>query len=558
MSDLLRLSRAVAIAAAVWAALVAGASLATTITVTSTSDALNGADGVCTLREALLAASTNTASGGAAGECAAGQAAPTVDVIAFAIPGSGVHTIAPTAAFAAITEPVTIDGYTQAGASVNTLAAGSNAILQVEIDAANAGATAPLFRFVAGSAGSQVRGLVVNHLSASAFDIRFAADVRIAGNFLGTNAAGTALAGDGPAFVVQTQSANGTTIGGTALADRNVIAGGSAAQVYVNGSANVVVQGNLIGTNALGTAALQPASAGVGVWLDFTQFTQVGGAQPNAGNVISGNAKGVVFQRGESGTVQGNRIGTDATGLKPVPNDFYGIEIAAPGPGLIGGTAPGEGNVIAFNGGPGVYVNATAGGWRIVGNATFDNGDKGIALAPGPLPLANDALDADTGANARQNFPLIDTVTLSADLGAGAGPHRERPVAHVGARHLRQPPAGADYQPPAGRGLPRRGAGHDHHRRPGQGQLRRHPAGDHHPQPVGDGHPDRRHRLRRGGVRRHLRVRAAQRVRGRSPLGQRDRPGPGERQSASASSRGRALPSGPRTRTAWPSSTRRR
>ena len=119
------------LASGAFALILAASASATTITVTSASDAANGADGVCTLREALLAASTNTASGGAAGECAAGQAAPTVDVIAFAIPGAGVKTIAPTAAFAAISGPVTIDGYTQAGASVNTLPAGSNAVLQV-------------------------------------------------------------------------------------------------------------------------------------------------------------------------------------------------------------------------------------------------------------------------------------------------------------------------------------------------------------------------------------------------------------------------------------------
>jgi hypothetical protein len=38
-------------------------------------------NGVCSLREAVIAANTNTASGGMAGECAADQAAPTVDVI---------------------------------------------------------------------------------------------------------------------------------------------------------------------------------------------------------------------------------------------------------------------------------------------------------------------------------------------------------------------------------------------------------------------------------------------------------------------------------------------
>ncbi len=394
------------------ALLVAASASATTITVTSTSDAVNGADGACTLREALLAASTNTASGGAVGECAAGQAAPTVDVIAFAIPGGGVHTIAPTAAFAAISGPVTIDGYTQAGASVNTLAAGSNAVLRVVVDASAVGGTTPLLRFAAGSADSQVRGLVVQNFAVPAISVDGVANVKVAGNFVGTSADGTVLAAQGAPFAITLQGASGAVLGGSAAADRNVVAGGSAAQVFVQGGTGAQVLGNLIGTNALGTAALESAPTAIGLWLD-APGVQVGGTLAGAGNLISGNAKGIVIQAANAGAVQGNRIGTDATGTKPLPNAFYGIEIAAPGPGLIGGTAAGEGNVIAFNGGPAVYVNASAGGWRIAGNATFDNGDKGIALAPGPLPLANDAQDADAGANARQNFPLIDSITLS-------------------------------------------------------------------------------------------------------------------------------------------------
>jgi CSLREA domain-containing protein len=44
-----------------------------TITVNSTSDVANGTDGLCTLREAIIAANSNTSSGAAAGECLAGS-----------------------------------------------------------------------------------------------------------------------------------------------------------------------------------------------------------------------------------------------------------------------------------------------------------------------------------------------------------------------------------------------------------------------------------------------------------------------------------------------------
>src|SRR5262245_2230279 len=94
---------------------IARAVLASTITVNSTADTAVD-DGACTLREAITAANTNTASGAMMGECAAGEASPTVvDTIAFAIPGAGVHTITPTSSLPSITEAVLIDGYTQPG-----------------------------------------------------------------------------------------------------------------------------------------------------------------------------------------------------------------------------------------------------------------------------------------------------------------------------------------------------------------------------------------------------------------------------------------------------------
>ena len=65
-----------------------------------------------------------------------------LDTIAFNIPGTGVHTISPASALPAITNPVIIDGYTQPGASPNTLANGDNAVLEIVLDGAVVGADA--------------------------------------------------------------------------------------------------------------------------------------------------------------------------------------------------------------------------------------------------------------------------------------------------------------------------------------------------------------------------------------------------------------------------------
>src|SRR5262245_9662556 len=89
------------------------------ITVTSTGDAI-ALDGFVTLREAITAANVNAASG----DAPAGD--PGLDTIRFNIAGAPgtVHTIQPTAALPAITEAIFIDGYSQLGATPNTLADG--------------------------------------------------------------------------------------------------------------------------------------------------------------------------------------------------------------------------------------------------------------------------------------------------------------------------------------------------------------------------------------------------------------------------------------------------
>src|SRR5690242_11763522 len=73
-SDLVSLARRIALALALAAS---AATHATTIVVNDAGDTPTA--GKCTLREAITAASMNTATGG----CAAGQAGPTVDLIHF-------------------------------------------------------------------------------------------------------------------------------------------------------------------------------------------------------------------------------------------------------------------------------------------------------------------------------------------------------------------------------------------------------------------------------------------------------------------------------------------
>src|SRR5205814_198101 len=157
------------------------------------------------------------------------------------------------------------------------------------------------------------------------------------------------------------------------------------------------VAGSFLGTDASGTLALANGAAG----LASNGFGNlVGGATPAARNLISGNTgDGVSFTGGNSHLVQGNLIGTKADGASALGNGGSGISFNGGGTlfNTVGGTGSGEANTIAFSGGDGVHVDATAGiSHNIRGNSIHDNGTTaahlGIDLgADGVTP--NDAQD---------------------------------------------------------------------------------------------------------------------------------------------------------------------
>ena len=275
------------------------------------------------------------------------------------IPGNEVKTIRPNSELPTITGTLTIDGYTQSGATENTETqpGKTNASPKIELDGTNAGgAFGLIIRTTAPN--SVVRGMVINRFAIDAIFLEPGSKGnRIEGNFIGTDSGGTLNRGNG---------GRGVGIGG-----------------FIPGNA-----GNTVGGTSLGTRNLISGNGGVGVGVS------------SPGNKVQGNIIGA------------NKDGTGALG-----NNFGGVSIVDASNNTIGGSSTAA-NTIAFNGGDGVGVfynsffsNAPTGN-RIHFNSIFSNGLLGIDLG-GDGRTANDPRDRDTGPNALQNFPVLTSAYSS-------------------------------------------------------------------------------------------------------------------------------------------------
>ncbi len=224
----------------------------------------------------------------------------------------------------------------------------------------------------------------------------------VAGNYIGTNAAGTAAIGGNPYCGIQLNSAS-NVVGGDSRSAGNVISGNAgcaiadAAQPGQTGaSGSDVIEGNYVGTNAAGTAAI--GGNGPQAIVVLSSSNTIGSAAPGTGNVISGNAGVGIWIAGAGVTanvVQGNYIGTDSTTTRAIGNLGDGV-LAGGGGNTIGGTAPGDANTIAHNIDNGVEINGGTGD-PIEGNSIFANSGLGIALTSGgngnePAPTVVSAL----------------------------------------------------------------------------------------------------------------------------------------------------------------------
>src|SRR5204863_318801 len=144
------------------------------------------------------------------------------------------------------------------------------------------------------------------------------------------------------------------SIGGPGVG--NVISGNSDLGLCLFHSAANVVQGNFIGADVTGTNALGNGPAGISI--DHAANNEIGGTGAGEGNIISGNRYEGVFLGGSSNVVQGNLIGTDASGRFAVPNGtaselvtpFSGCGVWVNGSAqTIGGDLPEARNIISGN-----------------------------------------------------------------------------------------------------------------------------------------------------------------------------------------------------------------
>jgi hypothetical protein len=236
----------------------------------------------------------------------------------------------------------------------------------------------------------------------------------IRGNHIGVNLSGNAPLSNGGNGVFISDAA-GNTVGGNVSGATNVISGNGSMGVEILGIAasGNTVQGNYIGTDAAGSADL--GNNQHGVFVNGAPNNTVGGTSAAARNVISGNGTGVFIQNGGAtgNLVQGNRIGTDAGGTAALANTNDGVRVGGNASNnTIGGTAGGAANTIAFNGLNGVVVDSGSAN-AILSNSIHTNGSPtglGIDLGlDGASP--NDAGDGDSGPNTLQNYPSLTGAT---------------------------------------------------------------------------------------------------------------------------------------------------
>ncbi|MEK6285861.1 MAG: HYR domain-containing protein [Acidobacteriota bacterium] len=262
-------------------------------------------------------------------------------------------------------------------------------------------------------------GNVISGNGANGVQLNSATGNQVQGNFIGTGATGTTDLGNSANGIFISNAPN-TVVGGSTDGARNIISGNNQAGILIvgSGATGTQVKGNFIGTDVTGAVGLGNTQHGVNIF-NGAANNRIGGAIVAERNVISGNGfHGVSINASSSNTVQGNFIGTDATGTAALGNALNGVIIGATVPitptnNLIGGTGSGEGNVIAFNALNGVLLFPPAGSSNpILSNAIFSNNGLGIDLGDNGV-TPNDPCDVDTGPNNLQNFPVLTSAFAS-------------------------------------------------------------------------------------------------------------------------------------------------
>lgn len=156
------------------------------------------------------------------------------------------------------------------------------------------------------------------------------------------------------------------------------------------GGDNNFVQGNYSGTDVNGTADF--GNTGTGVLVEGSFGNTIGGTSAAVRNIIAGNGGDGIFISPESAgnQVQGNFIGTQVNGTSALGNGGDGVQLDDSS-NIVGGAAAGTGNTIAFNTGNGILVSFGTGN-QLLANSIFSNGLLGIDLGGDLVGAADGAM----------------------------------------------------------------------------------------------------------------------------------------------------------------------
>lgn len=324
----------------------------------------------------------------------------TKDTIKFAAAFNGelADTIALGPSFPIITDPVTIDGDGAAQCATAAAVAGPC----VGVSGPSGG-----FGLQVEDDGVTIEGLAVTGALTGINVINASEGFLARDNWLGLKLDGTADANNTGIFL--DPNSDGATIGGTAAAARNVIAGNNGIGLDIEGASGADVLGNYFGVAPNGsTAAANPinievtdSTAGGGFKAEDNEIgaTMAGAALAapcdNGCNLISGaTSTGVDLNGNGAGqneapasgptTVHGNYVGLSAAGTAVVANATYGVLSGASDNTTIGGPENGDANFIA-GGGTGIY-HENGEGFAAIGNI-IGSGPTGADLTPPGLGM---------------------------------------------------------------------------------------------------------------------------------------------------------------------------
>jgi hypothetical protein len=271
--------------------------------------------------------------------------------------------------------------------------------------------------FLITSRKNAISGLVLFGFKSNAINIgENGANNHIFGNYIGTNATGNDIIRNEYGIQIS-QGASNNIIGGSKANERNVISGSNSG-IILTETTNNIIQGNLIGTDATGTFALGHDHSGITISSGAINNI-IGGIAEGEGNLISGNGwygVSIEYEDSDSNQVIGNKIGTDISGTRSIPNLNSGVRVS----GDAQYNQIGPGNLIRHNLEYGLeIIHANALYNRITQNMIYDNQIGGIMLRDGgnselPAPVIT---SINPVAGTASPFAIVEIFSDSSDQG---------------------------------------------------------------------------------------------------------------------------------------------